>query len=78
MSCCARSAASTAAVEVQIECDPIFDYGRRYAQWEYAGDGYGEATATAEGWPTKLHLTTDLRVGFEGSRVRAAHDAARR
>ena len=25
----------------------------------------------AEGWPTKLTLTTDLRVGFEGSRVRA-------
>src|SRR6476619_653088 len=58
------------AVEVQLECDPIFDYGRRYATWEYVGDGYGEARATAEGWPTQLTLTTDLRVGFEGSRVR--------
>ena len=38
-SCCARCAASTARVEVQMECDPIFDYGRRYAQWEYVGDG---------------------------------------
>jgi GH15 family glucan-1,4-alpha-glucosidase len=54
-----------------MECDPIFDYGRRYAQWEYVGSGYGEAVATAPGWPTKLTLTTDLRVGFEGSRVRA-------
>ena len=70
-SCCARCAASTARVEVQLECDPIFDYGRRYAHWEYVGDGYSEAVATAEGWPTKLTLTTDLRVGFEGSRVRA-------
>jgi alpha,alpha-trehalase len=59
------------SVEVQLECDPIFDYGRRYAHWEYVGDGYGEAVATADGWPTKLTLTTDLRVGFEGSRVRA-------
>ena len=59
------------SVEVQLECDPIFDYGRRYATWEYVGDGYGEARATAEGWPTQLTLTTDLRVGFEGSRVRA-------
>ena len=59
------------SVEVQLECDPIFDYGRRYAHWEYVGDGYNEAVATADGWPTKLTLTTDLRVGFEGSRVRA-------
>jgi alpha,alpha-trehalase len=59
------------SVEVHLECDPIFDYGRRYAQWEYVGPGYHEAVATAEGWPTKLTLTTDLRVGFEGSRVRA-------
>ena len=59
------------SVEIQLECDPIFDYGRRYANWEYVGDGYGEAVASAEGWPTKLTLTTDLRVGFEGSRVRA-------
>ena len=29
------------------------------------------ASRRAEGWPTKLTLTTDLRVGFEGSRVRA-------
>ncbi len=59
------------SVEIQLECDPIFDYGRRYAHWEYTGGGYSEAVATAEGWPTKLTLTTDLRVGFEGSRVRA-------
>ena len=59
------------SVEVQLECDPIFDYGRRYAHWEYVGEGYNEAVATADGWPTKLTLTTDLRVGFEGSRVRA-------
>src|SRR5215216_3936217 len=59
------------SVEIQLECDPIFDYGRRYAHWEYVGEGYGEARATADGWPTTLTLTTDLRVGFEGSRVRA-------
>jgi GH15 family glucan-1,4-alpha-glucosidase len=59
------------SVEVHLECDPIFDYGRRYATWEYVGTGYNEATATAEGWPAKLTMTTDLRIGFEGSRVRA-------
>jgi alpha,alpha-trehalase len=59
------------SVEVVLECDPIFDYGRKYADWEYAGEGYTEAVASAEGWPTKLNLTTDLRLGFEGSRARA-------
>jgi alpha,alpha-trehalase len=59
------------SVEVVLECDPIFDYGRKYAEWEYTGEGYTEAVASAEGWPTKLTLNTDLRLGFEGSRARA-------
>jgi len=59
------------SVEVVLECDPIFDYGRKYAGWEYRGEGYTEAVASAEGWPTKLTLNTDLRLGFEGSRARA-------
>jgi alpha,alpha-trehalase len=59
------------SVEVVLECDPIFDYGRKYAEWEYTSGGYTEATAQIEGWPTKLTLNTDLRVGFEGSRARA-------
>src|SRR5439155_1574860 len=54
-----------------LECDPIFDYGRKYAEWEYTGPSYTEAVAATEGWPTKLTLTTDLRLGFEGSRARA-------
>ena len=49
------------SVEVQLECDPIFDYGRRYAHWEYVGLGYGEAVASAPGWPTKLTLTSSFQ-----------------
>src|SRR3954451_22311118 len=59
------------SVEVVLECDPLFDYGRKYAEWEYTGEGYTQAVASAEGWPTKLTLNTDLRLGFEGSRARA-------
>ncbi len=47
--------------------------GRRV---EYAGDAYNEAVATADGVDIELKLTTDLRVGFEGRRARARHDAA--
>ena len=60
-------------VELQLDCEPNFDYGRAGAQWEYTGEGYNEAVATAEGSDIRLKLTTDLRIGFEGRRARARH-----
>jgi GH15 family glucan-1,4-alpha-glucosidase len=58
-------------VELTLECDPAFDYARRGASWEYTGAAYNEAVATCDGMDTRLKLTTDLRVGFEGRRARA-------
>jgi GH15 family glucan-1,4-alpha-glucosidase len=58
-------------VELNLDCEPVFDYGRRDANWEYFGDSYNEARATVEGSDVQLKLTTDLRVGFEGRRARA-------
>ena len=52
--------------QVRMYCNPVFDYGRHPAQWEYTGEGYHEALATAEGAERSLRLTTDLNVGFEG------------
>ncbi len=53
-------------VEVDLDCQPVFDYGRRDAVWSFDGEGYGRAVARgAEGDP-ELHLTTDMRLGFEG------------
>jgi GH15 family glucan-1,4-alpha-glucosidase len=57
-------------VEINLECEPKFDYGSRTAHWEYTGDGYHEAKASAEGCDVELHLMTDMRVGFEGPRAR--------
>ncbi|MGK2939465.1 MAG: glycoside hydrolase family 15 protein, partial [Solirubrobacteraceae bacterium] len=59
------------SVEMVLECEPVFDYGQKYASWEYAGAGYGVGIATAPDDPLKLTLTTDLRLGFEGGRARA-------
>jgi GH15 family glucan-1,4-alpha-glucosidase len=59
------------SVEINLDCEPKFDYGRRHPTWEYAGTGYHECIATAEGVELKLKLTSDLRIGFEGSRARA-------
>jgi GH15 family glucan-1,4-alpha-glucosidase len=58
-------------VELRLDCEPLFDYGRRPARWEYVGSGYQTAqAASAEGEPP-LRLVTDLRLGLEGSRATA-------
>ncbi|MEA2443395.1 MAG: alpha,alpha-trehalase [Thermoleophilales bacterium] len=58
-------------VELNLDCEPVFDYGRLDAEWEYIGESYNEARATADGCDVEIKLTTDLRVGFEGRRARA-------
>ncbi|HTN22402.1 MAG TPA: glycoside hydrolase family 15 protein [Solirubrobacteraceae bacterium] len=58
-------------VQVAMECDPIYDYGRAPATWEYSGRAYEECTGTFAGHDLKLTLNSDLRLGIEGSTVRA-------
>ncbi len=58
-------------VEMDLECEPRLDYGRKSVSWEYDGPAYGTAVARGEGVDVELHLTTDLRIGFEGGRARA-------
>jgi GH15 family glucan-1,4-alpha-glucosidase len=60
-------------VEVILDCEPAFDYGRKPARWDYVGPGYHNGVATAEGVDIKLGLRTDLRLGFEGARATARH-----
>ena len=58
-------------VQVNLDCAPAFDYARRAPTWEYSDIGYHNAVARAEGVDVELHLTTDMRLGFEGSRATA-------
>jgi alpha,alpha-trehalase len=58
------------SVELVMDCEPVFDYGRVPARWSYAGDGYGEAVTAALG-DLELRLTTNLRLGFEDRRAHA-------
>ena len=58
-------------VDVVLECEPVFDYGRVDAQWSYTGSGYTEATATAPGLDLPLRVTTSMNLGFEGRRALA-------
>jgi GH15 family glucan-1,4-alpha-glucosidase len=58
-------------VNVHMECDPIYDYGRAPATWEYTAEGYEECSATFAGHDLTLTLQSDLRLGIESSTVRA-------
>lgn len=58
-------------VEIELDCSPVFEYGSLAPHWTYAGDGYGEARASAEGKETSLLLTTDLHLGIEPRAARA-------
>jgi GH15 family glucan-1,4-alpha-glucosidase len=59
------------SAEINLDCEPAFDYGGLTADWSYPGPGYHEAIAKSEGMELQLRLVTDLRLGFEGPRARA-------
>ena len=56
-------------VDIDLVCEPVFDYGRVPADWTMPGDGRHVADATGAG--LTIRLTTDLLLGIEGDRVRA-------
>ncbi len=58
-------------VEVELICEPAFDYGRTPAEWALVGDDLHTADATGAG--QTVRLATDLLLGVEGNRVRARH-----
>jgi alpha,alpha-trehalase len=58
-------------VEVELVCEPAFDYGRTPARWTLVGDSRHAADAT--GADQTMRLQTDLALGVEGNRIRARH-----
>jgi alpha,alpha-trehalase len=59
------------SVELELVCEPAFDYGREPAEWELVGDDRHAADASGAG--TTIRLFTDLPIGIEGNRVRCRH-----
>ncbi len=59
-------------VEVELVCEPAFDYGREPATWQLAEDGQAHM-ADATGGGQTIRLATDMVLGIEGTRVRARH-----
>jgi GH15 family glucan-1,4-alpha-glucosidase len=59
------------SVEIELVCEPAFDYGREPATWSLV-DSDGHA-ANASGAGRTFRLSTDLSIGIEGSSARARH-----
>ena len=58
-------------VEIELVCEPVFDYGRTPAEWTLVDGDRHVADATGAG--QTIRLRTDLALGVEGNRVRARH-----
>jgi GH15 family glucan-1,4-alpha-glucosidase len=58
-------------VEVEIVCEPVFDYGTTPATWSLVDGDRHAADATGAG--QTMRLRSDLRLGIEGGRVRGRH-----
>ncbi len=58
-------------VEVELVCEPVFDYGRAPAEWTLVDGGRHVAEATGGG--LTVRLASDLALGIEQSRARGRH-----
>jgi len=58
-------------VEVELVCEPDFDYGRAVGEWSLVGDD--RRTADAQGAGVTIRLRSDMSLGVESDRVRARH-----
>jgi alpha,alpha-trehalase len=59
------------SVEIELSCEPVFDYGRMPADWSLVeGD---RQVADATGADRTIRLRSDMALGIEGETVRARH-----
>jgi alpha,alpha-trehalase len=61
----------TGEVELELICEPAFDYGRTPAEWTLVNDSTHVADASGAGQTVRLQ--TDLSLGVEASRIRGRH-----
>ncbi|MGW7686329.1 glycoside hydrolase family 15 protein [Kribbella sp. NPDC054772] len=59
------------SAEIELVCEPAFDYGRVPAEWTMVGDDMHAADATGAG--KTFRLSTGMLIGIEGSSARARH-----
>jgi alpha,alpha-trehalase len=57
------------SIDLVLECEPAFDYGRLRGEWSHVGDSYRQAEIATEDADSRIRLTTDLNLGLEGPRA---------
>jgi GH15 family glucan-1,4-alpha-glucosidase len=65
-------------VDLEVVCEPMFDYAREPGVWELTADEHGGVASVRgkhgpEQSEQEVRLASDLRLGVEASRVRARH-----
>lgn len=62
-------------VEMELTCEPVFDYGRTTATWalQEGNNRFADAVSGEQ----RLRLQSSIRLGIEGDRVRGRHTLAR-
>ena len=64
-------------IQLTLDCEPVFDYGRHPGEWSFTGDDYRQGICRAatrnatDGAAVELTLTSDINIGFEGPRATA-------
>ncbi len=59
------------SVQLMMDCEPAFDYGRRREQWSHTDRGFHQVTVEPAGMNLPLILTSDIRIGIEGPSAQA-------
>jgi GH15 family glucan-1,4-alpha-glucosidase len=58
------------SVEIELVCEPGFDYGRQLGEWSLSDDRH---SAEATGGGQTIRLQTDMLIGLEANHARARH-----
>ncbi|MGH2446098.1 MAG: glycoside hydrolase family 15 protein [Candidatus Limnocylindria bacterium] len=56
-------------MQLTLDCEPVFDYGRRIGEWEFADRTYKQVVCRDPDADLALTLTSDINLGFEGPRA---------
>ena len=56
-------------MQLSLDCEPVFDYGRHLGTWRYTAHGYRQGACRADEDGLETILTSDMNIGFEGQRA---------
>jgi GH15 family glucan-1,4-alpha-glucosidase len=56
-------------MQLTMDCEPVFNYGRDLGHWEYDGADYRKGICRSDKSDAALTLTADINIGFEGPKA---------